>query len=210
MVDKFDPKTVTSIVISTATASAADNLRFIGIDPATHVPPTLLEQWTPVKPPDDHKIYSFVGRVASDWAHVEHLFDEIIWRLAGTDPIRGACITAQMMGVYPRCKTIIALLTVVGHRRSRDVQPLISRTTELMQKSSGPGDRRNRIVHDPWYVYTGIDQTAQFKAMPQKDLRYGVHPVDVKELEETLTAIKNYTERVTKLRDDVFAMFPAS
>jgi hypothetical protein len=197
---KFDPTKFTSIVQSTNTATVA----FLGFAADS----TLLEQWKPVKPPDDHKIYSFVGRVASDWAHVEHLFDEIIWRLGAQDEIKGACITAQMMGVYPRCKAIVALLTAIGRRKSLDLKPLIDRTIELMNKASGPtspGDRRNRIVHDPWYVYTGVDQTAQFKAMPHKDFRYGIHPVDLTELQETLQAIKNYSERVTKLRDDIYS-----
>lgn len=172
--------------------------------------PTLLQKIKAVKAPDDHKIYSLVGRVASDWAHVEHLFDEMIWRLVGTDDIRGACVTAQMTGVYPRCKAIVALLTILGRRRNFDVEHLVKKTNELMQKSSGPGDKRNRIVHDPWYIYTEIDTTAQFKAVPQKDYRYGVHPVDETELKTTLEEIKNYGERVTKLRDDIFSAFPAS
>jgi hypothetical protein len=38
----------------------------------------------------------------------------------------------------------------------------------IMNKQSEPGDRRNRIVHDPWYLYTAKDQVAQFKAMAQR------------------------------------------
>jgi hypothetical protein len=195
----FSAQEITAIVTSTGTASIS----------AGYSATSLLSQYTPVKPADDHKIYSFVGRVASDWAHVEHLFDEIIWHLSGTDSIRGASITAQMLGVYPRCRAIMALLTTTGKRRSLDVQWLITKTNELMQKSSDLSDKRNRIVHDPWYVYTGLDQTAQFKAMPHKDLRYGIHPVDFTELSATLIAIKNYSERVTRLRDDVYSALKA-
>ena len=32
---------------------------------------------------DAHPIYQMVGQVASEWAHLEHLLDELIWRLAG-------------------------------------------------------------------------------------------------------------------------------
>src|SRR5262245_2676728 len=69
------PTTFTSIVSSTATATVS----FAGTPSVVGY----LQQYTPVKPPDNHAIYAFVGRIASDWAHVEHLFDEIIWHLLG-------------------------------------------------------------------------------------------------------------------------------
>jgi hypothetical protein len=187
----------TTIVSSTGTAT----LGYYGLGPAT-----LLQELKAIKAPDDHPIYSLVGRVASDWAHVEHLFDEMIWHLGAKDVVRGASITAQMTGVASRCRAIIGLLTTIGKRPQTNTQSLISKTEELMNKSYGPSDRRNRIVHDPWYVYTGLNQTAQFKAMPHKDLRYGVHPVDFTELNNALTEIKNYSDRVTKLRDDILKL----
>jgi hypothetical protein len=54
----------TTIVSSTATAS----LIFGGVPSVVNY----LQQYTPIKPPDDHPIYSFVGRIASDWASKDH------------------------------------------------------------------------------------------------------------------------------------------
>ena len=32
------------------------------------------------QPPDDHPIYSYVGRVCVEWARVEHALDKLIWK----------------------------------------------------------------------------------------------------------------------------------
>jgi hypothetical protein len=162
------------------------------------------------KPAKDHEIYSLVGRVASDWAHVEHTLDLIIWELARIKGDEGACITAQLTGVAPRCKTIIAQLTLFGRTSHVDTQSAIKRTTDIMNKSSGPGDKRNRIVHDPWYVYTQSNATAQFKAMPPKDLRYGIHPVDRNDIEAALKEIGEFSARVSALKIEISAMLETS
>jgi hypothetical protein len=41
--------------------------------------------------PDDHPVYNLLGRLASDWSHVEHTLDTIIWALARIEPEAGAC-----------------------------------------------------------------------------------------------------------------------
>ncbi|MEX0802024.1 MAG: hypothetical protein WD688_01695 [Candidatus Binatia bacterium] len=155
--------------------------------------------------PDDHNIYNLIGRVASDWAHVEHLFDLIIWKMLGTDSARGACVTAQVMSAFGRCKAIVALLTHHQQKTGKDMSGLIDKTTELMNKSSSLSDRRNRIVHDPWYVITANDAPAQFRAMPHKDHRFGIHPIDATAISETLTDIKKYFDRVDALRHAISA-----
>jgi hypothetical protein len=63
-----------------------------------------------VRPPDGHEIYNLIGRVAAEWSHLEHILDRSIWKLAKVPGSRGACLTAQMMGVWPRFNAIDALL----------------------------------------------------------------------------------------------------
>jgi hypothetical protein len=55
-----------------------------------------------------------------------------------------------------------------------------------MRRTFDPQEERNRIVHDAWYLYE--DQTAQFRAMPPKDPRFGVCSVDVQKIDETVKA----------------------
>jgi hypothetical protein len=75
-----------------------------------------------------------------------------------------------------------------------------------MNKQSGPGDKRNRIVHDPWYSYTDVQQVAQFKAMAHKEWKHGITPVDLDVLEDALTSIRQFSERVVKLRTDILTL----
>lgn len=157
-------------------------------------------------PPDGHPIYSLVGRIASSWAHVERLFDQIIWELAEIDGQEGACITAQMPSVFTRCNAVIAQLTLFHEKTGLSTEALISETTDIRNRSNGPSEMRNRAVHDPWYIYTKLDQTAQFRAMPAKDLRYGLYPVDSQDLEKALNSILEFSERVSKLKNKISAL----
>jgi hypothetical protein len=162
------------------------------------------------RPAADDPVYSYIGQVASDWASVEQIFDLIIADLAGIERHVSACVTAQMMGVYPRCRAIIALLTVRERRSGTSMKKLIDTTTRLLGASNGPGEKRNRIVHDAWYVFSGSDRTGQFKSMPHKDLRYGIHPVDRKDLETALAEIADFKKRVEAYRADIVEMLAAS
>src|SRR5436305_14777871 len=62
------------------------------------------------KPPKTHPLYAAVGRVAAEWAELEHNLDQIIWRLSGTTAPLAACITSQMIGHFPRFNAIVALV----------------------------------------------------------------------------------------------------
>jgi len=144
--------------------------------------------------PSDHTFYAKVGHVASEWAHLEHILDLVIWELAGVDPQKAACITAQIMGVGGRCKTIGSLGGLVGLSA-----PLLKRVRVLMSDSYPVGDLRARVVHDPWYIEVGRESVGQFKSMAYSDQRYGIKDVDDAEIAETLN-------RIQKLKDDAGAI----
>ena len=156
--------------------------------------------------PEEHPVYAMVGRIASSWAHVERLFDQIIWELAGLDGEKGACITAQLGSIPARCNVVIAQLTLFERTNRISTERLVAKATDLRNKSNSAGDPRNRAVHDPWYHYTEFDKSAQFRAMPTKDLRYGIYPVDKTELEKTLNSIREYSERASAFRTEVSAL----
>lgn len=165
----------------------------------------------PRQPPPDHPIYSLVGQVASSWAHIDHLLDILIWQLADVDAQAGACITAQIPGTFGRFKAVIALLTFHQQRTNKDLKPLIGKATELSNKANVPGEGRHRTVHDPWYEYPySADQTAQFRAMPHKDPKYGIQEVDLEDIKSNLEDIKKFSERVKAFRDEVLATLVAS
>jgi hypothetical protein len=165
----------------------------------------------PRQPPPEHPIYSLVGQVASSWAHIDHLLDILIWQLADVEAQAGACITAQIAGTYGRFRAVIALLRFHQERTNRDLKKLIDKATELSNKANIPGEERHRSIHDPWYEYPyTADQTAQFRAMPHKDPRYGIEPVDLEKIKADLEDIKKFSDRVKAFRDDVLATLVTS
>jgi hypothetical protein len=155
--------------------------------------------------PPEHPIHSLIGQIASDWAAVEHLLDLIIWQLAKLDEETGACITAQVMGSFPRMLTIIALC----ERRGLDAS-ILNQARDLVGKMKGPQDRRNRILHDAWFVEANSGQTEQFKSMAKEELLYGFHPVDEAYVRETLAKIGRRIEMAGKLRNAIMDALSSS
>ncbi|HEY0104490.1 MAG TPA: hypothetical protein VGB91_00290 [Rhizomicrobium sp.] len=149
--------------------------------------------------PDSHPFYGWVGQVASEWSHLEHILDGIIWSLAGMNPVRGACITSQIMGVGPRCKVIVSLGRLF-HGTERILDEKTSKAFKTLMSDSYPvADYRARIVHDPWYFETIQNEPGQFKSMPYSDPRYGFVAVTKEEVERTLKGIRNLKTRATEL-----------
>jgi hypothetical protein len=160
-------------------------------------------QWSTSPLPDDHAVYTLVGRVSSDWSHLEHTLDLIIWELSGIAPEIGACITAQIMGPAPRFRIIITLLNRVN---SDTATKLVKQFRELMNVTSDVGEERNRIIHDAWYLYTPTGQAAQFKSMSYRDQRYGIHTIDMKHIDEVLARIGRRQATASSLRNEVTAL----
>ena len=150
--------------------------------------------------PADHTVHNLVGRVANDWAFVEHLLDEIIWQLAGHDAATGACLTAQIMGAWPRMLTITALCT-----NRRLPEKVLNQIDDVGRKLRGVQDRRNRILHDPWYLEDASQQTQQYRAMPKDELVIGFQEVTEQYLLETLEKIERRITMVNELKQAITA-----
>jgi hypothetical protein len=64
--------------------------------------------------PEDHPTYALIGRVAAEWARLEHKLDVMIWEMAKLPFEVGSCITGQMVGHAPRFNAISALGAIRG------------------------------------------------------------------------------------------------
>jgi hypothetical protein len=131
---------------------------------------------------------------------LEHILDTAIWALAGIEPPLGAGMTAQMIGIRPRCLAIIALHTHLGH-------PAKTRraVTDFMNNSSALSDNRNRLVHDPWILERTKGETGQFLSMPKGELIFGFKAKAEREIGETLEKIARYITRAIALRDQIIS-----
>ena len=179
--------TVSSLGVAVSTSAAA------GVHAHIVVQPPVIS----IAPPN-HPIYALIGRAASAWAHFEHTLDLIIWDLLGVDQAKAACASASVMGATNRYKIIISLLRQRKHRKSDD---LIESVEKLMRKTYDPTEDRNRIVHDPWYLYD--TDVAQFRAMPAKDPKFGVCKVDTNDIERFLKTANEVSEKAAFLRQQI-------
>lgn len=161
--------------------------------------------------PEDHDTYKLIGRVAAEWAHLEHILDLTIWDMAGVREAAGSCITAQLPGSYARFNAIGALAV---HRRFGT--KMLDRIETLSNKVSGTGRERARIVHDAWYLEAGPDTTKQFKSiLPRKKKEEGEQKfgnVDIGETYVTalIAKIRDRIKDVSQLRADILAVLRAS
>jgi hypothetical protein len=148
--------------------------------------------------PENHPFYTIVGRVTSEMSHLEHVLDEIIWKLSGLNPALASCITSQLMGAAPRFRAIIALGKFRKVRNN-----LIESAVKLMQRTFDIAEQRNRLTHDPWYIETTSGQPAQFKSFSFKDEKYGIHEIDPSEIDKLLVQIRERIALASKLRDEI-------
>lgn len=149
---------------------------------------------------DDHPCYALVGRIAAEQARIEYFLDAIIADLAGVDGTTGACLTGQMVGLYPR---YFALYQLAHHR---DLRPALKQEVkDLQNKASEIGDIRNRVIHDPWFEDSREGGSYQHKSKTRKDLRFGPEPVSVDDLQRSLAKLQSHRERVWKLREAIWA-----
>jgi len=154
--------------------------------------------------PDSHPFYAAVGRIASEWSHLEHVLDLTIWELAKVAPKAGACITSQIMGVGPRCKAILTLGAMRG------LSPkLRKKYRTIMGESYTVADDRARAIHDPWYGEVS-GQAAQFRAMPYSDPRFGIMDISESDLDQTLKKIRKLQLRAREVKTEVQAELGAS
>jgi len=146
-----------------------------------------------------------VGHIASEWAHLEHILDEIIWNLSKIDQKKGACVTAQLMGTGPRCRAIVSLCTISGID-----DEMIAKVRSFMGSCERASEHRHRIVHDPWYVDTGTQKPAQFKSMPFRGIKtsgpqYGITEADAAQIDKTLNDVRELVSEATTLKSAISA-----
>jgi hypothetical protein len=162
-----------------------------------------------IRPPDDHPTYHLIGRVAAEWGHFERTLDRIVWTLSGVTSAQAACLTAQIMGAGPRLRAIVAQLNLRKHSEPEFAR-YISKINKVLNDSFEPQEKRNRIVHDAWYIDSSCNKPGQFRSWPAKNLQYGINEVDMTEIEKTISDIRQLTKRAEELFERINSDVEAS
>ena len=152
-----------------------------------------------------HPVYSLVGEIASEFSRIEHMLDVTIWRMAGLSAQIGSSITAQLMGIRPRCLSILALANNIGLP-----EEIRKEVRQFMNDSFKPSEERNRLVHDSWYIHKKSGETAQLRSMPKEQLLYGHAPVSEADCQKVLKLIHGFAKRTDTLKGHVLAALAAT
>jgi hypothetical protein len=137
------------------------------------------------------------------WSQFEFFVSETIWELANVDRRAGACITAQIFGPNPRFKALVALM----HFRGAS-QDLLDQMNSLSGKAQGLGERRNRIVHDPWSV-SESDDIRRLHVKADRKLEFEFKADSVEDLNKAYTDIVKLIQDFESFRERLFAELPA-
>ena len=156
--------------------------------------------------PAEHPAYALIGRVAAEWAQLEHALDIIIWEMAGTPFYVGSCITGQMVGHWPRFRAIIALGTI--RKLSKPLLKVVNKTGET---ASELAQLRNRIVHDAWYTEEEPGAlAAQYRSILPKQVIFGLEDVTEDFVNDLIGKIVIKREQVFELRARIKVELQAS
>jgi hypothetical protein len=150
--------------------------------------------------PAEHSFYGLVGRVAAEWAQLEHVLDIAIWELSGIDPAAGSCITSQLGSYAARFKALVAL----SNHRGLD-EKFISRIKTLQNKVGELAEKRARIVHDAWYIEVGTDSVSQFKSLNSKNNEFGMNSIEEATILDLVERIRGRISMVHSLRADMLS-----
>jgi hypothetical protein len=149
--------------------------------------------------------HTLSGRIASQYALLEHSINQTIWRLAEVQPALGACITTQIGSTTSKLKTVVALLSL------RDSsEHLIKKVNEFTQKNYSIADLRNRAVHDPW-SWSGDGDVAQIRVCIEKNqLTISSYPVSVEAVNDILKRVSAQMQSMVALHHDIVGWLETS
>lgn len=149
--------------------------------------------------PGDHPYFALIGRVASEWTHFERVLDEIIRDIGDLPEDIALCITGQIMGAAPRYKAIEALGKHIGLSAST-----IKKVRQLKNNTFEVAEKRNRIVHDPWFQVLEFEEESETEKITQlRSSPPGEKPVSEADVEITIKQIRACVREAALLHADI-------
>jgi hypothetical protein len=141
--------------------------------------------------------YAAVGRVAAAWSVFEGTIDHWAIINAGISAHVGICFTAQIMGASRKLDAYIALARLLGARESS-----IHSLMKITQRTYDYGEKRNRVVHDPWY-FEDASMPVRLEATAKKELRLLDVPVPTEEVSRLAAIIEAHCAEFWALAEEI-------
>ena len=134
-----------------------------------------------------------VGFIASSWAGFELAIDEAAIELARIPADMGTCFTAQTMSSARKLDAYIAIA------RLRGADSFAGELDKFAKDVAGIAERRNRVVHDPWFIFTAKGKPRRFEATARRKLRREHIPVTPTEMLKLISDIEAILTRFVEL-----------
>jgi hypothetical protein len=134
-----------------------------------------------------------VGLIASNWAGFELGLDKASLSLARIPETTGFCFTAQVIGPARKLDAYTALA------RLRGAKKFIGELDIFSQDTTKLAERRNRIVHDPWYVFVAQSSPCRLETTARRKLRHQFVQVTKDEILSIINDIDSHAKRFLAL-----------
>jgi hypothetical protein len=141
--------------------------------------------------------FASIGIIASTWAAFEISLDIAALQLAGVTEKIGLCFTAQVIGP---ARKIDAYISVA---RERGATKFMGDLDKFAKDTIGLGERRNRVVHDPWQFQNG--SAKRLEATARRKLRLELIEVSHAEITSLMFGIQGHQARFVDLHARILA-----
>jgi hypothetical protein len=146
-----------------------------------------------------------LGRLAALWASLEHEINSAVWNLANVESRHGACLTSQLYNPTARMKAFVALI-----RERGGTETLAGAVNKVSAKIASLGERRNRLIHDPWVGDpAGSDAGYQLEITAVRKLHYQWRPETVETINETSLEILDVRTEFMKVYKQALDELPS-
>ncbi|MEK6210593.1 MAG: hypothetical protein AABM64_09560 [Pseudomonadota bacterium] len=143
-------------------------------------------------------VYALMGHLASDWAMLELMVNQLIWKLADVSPVTGACVTAQIFTINNRLMAVISLMRLRGFDET-----MVKEVNKFSDAIRGPAEGRNRTIHDPVVVSVKDEAIGRLEVTAQRKPVFEVVPISVEEINKVRLEILKCTNDLIDLRQKI-------
>jgi hypothetical protein len=155
-----------------------------------HSHPTYQTTWHFQKP-----IMPLWAALLKFWADLEFEIDQFIWHLLQTPQALAACVTSQIISIYPRMQALRSLagLYIIDEKLIKELNSFSGEVSKLAEK-------RNRIIHDKRFVQIETNNVMRFQITAKKTLDFQPKEEQITDLNNFITTVKNTKLQFVNIR----------
>ena len=141
--------------------------------------------------------FATIGSVAASWAALELKLDLSMISLGKLPQSTALCLTAQIFGPARKLDAYIA----IAHLRGANKQ-LLGKLEQFAKDTTSLAERRNRIVHDPWLLFTS-NTPYRVETTARRRLRHLAIPMTKNAILAIAREITLHTKRFNELHTQI-------